>query len=112
MGDTYYYVRKEKILIGNSNADICIPDMEKEYLVTEKEIYVRGEKEKEVAIRKIEIGENILDTGDFRIIIYDEMIAVEGAHSKYACKLQPVSTKRFRSKAFHIIRGHQEFMLK
>ena len=45
MGDTYYYVRKEKILIGNSNADICIPDMEKEYLVTEKEIYVRGEKE-------------------------------------------------------------------
>lgn len=38
MGDTYYYVRKEKILIGNSNADICIPDMEKEYLVTEKEI--------------------------------------------------------------------------
>ena len=36
MGDTYYYVRKEKILIGNSNADICIPDMEKEYLVTEK----------------------------------------------------------------------------
>ena len=30
MGDTYYYVRKEKILIGNSNADICIPDMEKE----------------------------------------------------------------------------------
>ena len=44
-------------------------------------IYVRGEKEKEVAIRKIEIGENILDTGDFRIIIYDEMIAVEGAVS-------------------------------
>ena len=41
MGDTYYYVRKEKILIGNSNADICIPDMEKEYLVTEKEIYNR-----------------------------------------------------------------------
>ena len=38
MGDTYYYVRKEKILIGNSNADICIPDMEKEYLLTEKEI--------------------------------------------------------------------------
>lgn len=53
MGDTYYYVRKEKILIGNSNADICIPDMEKEYLVTEKEIYVRGKKEKEVAIRMI-----------------------------------------------------------
>ena len=86
MGDTYYYVRKEKILIGNSNADICIPDMEKEYLVTEKEIYVRGEKEKEVAIRKIEIGENILDTGEFQIIIYDERIAVEGDHSKYACK--------------------------
>ena len=73
MGDTYYYVRKEKILIGNSNEDICIPDMEKEYLVTEKEIYVRCKKEKEVAIRKIEIGENILDTGDFRIIFYDEI---------------------------------------
>ena len=100
MGDTYYYVRKEKILIGNSNADICIPDMEKEYLVTEKEIYVRGEKEKEVAIRKIEIGENILDTGDFRIIIYDEMIAVEGDHSKYACKLQPVSYKEVPFEGF------------
>lgn len=100
MGDTYYYVRKEKILIGNSNADICIPDMEKEYLVTEKEIYVRGEKEKEVAIRKIEIGENILDTGDFRIIIYDEMIAVEGDHSKYVCKLQPVSYKEVPFEGF------------
>ena len=100
MGDTYYYVRKEKILIGNSNADICIPDMEKEYLVTEKEIYVRGKKEKEVAIRKIEIGENILDTGDFRIIIYDEMIAVEGDHSKYACKLQPVSYKEVPFEGF------------
>ena len=100
MGDTYYYVRKEKILIGNSNADICIPDMEKEYLVTEKEIYVRGEKEKEVAIHKIEIGENILDTGDFRIIIYDEMIAVEGDHSKYACKLQPVSYKEVPFEGF------------
>ena len=46
MGDTYYYVRKEKILIGNSNVDICIPDMEKEYLVTEKEIYVRVKKKR------------------------------------------------------------------
>lgn len=57
MGTVYYYARKEKMLIGNSNADICIYGLEKEYLVTENEVYIRNRDGSDIMNRKLEIGE-------------------------------------------------------
>lgn len=100
MGTVYYYARKEKILIGNSDADICIYGLEKEYLVTENELYARNRNSSDITNRKLEIGEAILDSGNVKVIVYDKMIAVEGECGEYTCGLRPVDHKEIPFEGF------------
>lgn len=96
--ETRYYKRSEKIVIGNRDCDILIPELPGEILLVKDMLYVKNltdvyveEKQAEKA-EKIESGDRVQFAG-FTFTFYQEYIVMEGKLESCKIQLQPYPYK-------------------